>query len=262
MEGGFLAPSRRGAHNANLFLVPDQTTAEEAYGEDNLKCTIKLITVAPELPGSLPLVSRLREGYGTVVSLGHSAADYDTGIAALDAGATALTHLFNAMNPFHHRNPGLAGCISSPQSPYYSVIADGIHLHPATLTTAYRADPERCILITDSIELAGLPDGVYPGHAQIPHPQRKTGDVVVIDGTDTLIGSCIGLDQCVRNLKRWSGCTLAEAVRCVTENVAEMMGERERGKLEVGRNADFVVLGDDGEVLQTWVRGDKVYERE
>lgn len=261
VEGGFLAPTRRGAHNADLFLVPNKTTAEEAYGQDNLKSVVKLITLAPELPGSLPLISHLREKYNTVVSLGHSAADYDTGTAALDAGAKALTHVFNAMNPFHHRHPGLAGCIASPKAPYYSVIADGIHLHPATLTTAYRANPARCVLITDSIELAGLPDGVHPGHAQIPHAQRKRGNEVTIDGTDTLIGSCIGLDECVRNLKRWSGCTLAEAVVCVTENVAEMMGERRRGKLEIGRTADFVVLDDDGEVLQTWVEGVKVYER-
>ena len=102
---------------------------------------------------------------------------------------------------------------------------------------------------------------MYPGHAQIPHRQRKRGNEVVIEGTETLIGSCIGLDECVRNLKGWSGCSLAEAVRCVTENAAGMMGERERGKLEVGRRADFVVLGDGGEVLQTWVGGVKVYER-
>ncbi len=261
VEGGFLAPSKRGAHNADLFLSPDTNSPEDVYGEDNLKSNIKLVTLAPELPESLPLISRLTKDYGVVVSLGHSAADYDTGILGLNAGATALTHVFNAMNPFHHRKPGLAGLISSPSAPYYSVIPDGIHLHPATLTTAYRANPEKCILITDSIEMAGLPDGVYPGHAQIPHSQRKKGNEVTIDGTGTLIGSCIGLDECVRNLKKWSGCTLAEAVRCVTENVADMMGQKERGKLEVGRRADFVVLDDDGEILQTWMKGIKVHER-
>ncbi|KAI9873072.1 MAG: hypothetical protein M1830_000862, partial [Pleopsidium flavum] len=261
VEGPFLAPSKRGAHNADLFLRPDTHSPEYVYGEHNLKSNIKLATLAPEFSGSFRLISSLTKDYGIVVSLGHSAADYDIGVSGINAGASALTHVFNAMNPFHHRKPGLAGLISSPSAPYYSVIPDGIHLHPATLTTAYRANPEKCILITDSIEMAGLPDGVYPGHAQIAHSQRKRGNEVTIDGTDTLIGSCIGLDECVRNLNKWSGCTLAEAVRCVTENIADMMGEQERGKLEVGRRADFVVLDDDGEVLQTWIKGIKVYER-
>ena len=121
------------------------------------------------------------------------------------------------MEPFNHRSPGLAGLISSPQKPYYSMIADGIHLHPAVVSMAFRANPERCILITDSVEMAGKPDGVYPGHAQVPHVQKKVGNKVTIDGTDTLIGSCIGLDECVRNLVSYSGCSLAEAIRCVTE---------------------------------------------
>lgn len=261
MEGGFLAPSRRGAHNADLFLLPDRIPPEEAYGARNLESSVKLVTVAPELPGAASLISKLTHTYGNVVSLGHSAASYEEGTAALEAGATALTHVFNAMNPFHHRRPGLAGCVSSSHAPYYSVIADGIHLHPAALTTAYRADPARCILITDSIELAGLPDGVYPGHAQIPQAQRKAGNQVTIEGTDTLIGSCIGLDECVKNLTAWSGCSLADAVRCVTENVAGLMGESSRGKLEVGRTADFVILNEVGEVLETWVRGVKLYGR-
>lgn len=167
------------------------------------------------------------------------------------------------MPPLHHREPGLAGLISGPEAeaPYYSLIADGIHLHPATAALAFRANPRRAILITDAIELAGLDDGVYPGHAQIPHAQRKDGNRVTIDGTDTLIGSCCSLDECVRNLVKFSGCELAEAVRCVTENVADLMGvEGERGRLKEGCRADFVVLSDEGEVLQTWVGAQMVWD--
>lgn len=239
---------------------PAESTAGGVFGASNLP-HIKMITLAPELPGASALIRDLSANHDMVVSLGHSAATYEVGIGALQAGATALTHVFNAMAPLNHRLPGLAGLISSPEAPYYSIIPDGIHLHPATVALAYRANPEKCILITDSIEMAGMPDGLYPGHAQIPFPQRKLGNKVTIDGTDTLIGSCIPLDECVRKLCRFSGCTLAEAVRCVTENVAGLMGLEDRGVLEVGRRADFVILDEEGFVQSTWIGGRMVFAK-
>ncbi|KAI4114993.1 MAG: hypothetical protein LQ345_004317, partial [Seirophora villosa] len=254
-EGPFLNASKKGAHNASLMQNPSESSISGTYGPSTT--SIKLLTLAPELPSSTALTAALtRPSNNFRVSLGHSAASYATGLVALRAGATCLTHVFNAMEPLHHRTPGLAGLIASSPTqeenpPYFSLIADGIHLHPATLTLAFRANPARCILITDSIEVAGLPDGLHPGNAQVAHPQRKVGSRVTIEGTDTLIGSCCGIDECVGNLAAWSGCTVAEAVRCVTENVAAMMGLLgERGVLEVGRKADFVVLGEEGVVVQ------------
>jgi N-acetylglucosamine-6-phosphate deacetylase len=123
---------------------------------------------------------------------------------------------------------------------------------------AYRSSPSHCILITDSIELSGLPDGVHPGHAQIPFNQVKAGNKVTIEGTETLIGTCIGLDECVRNLMQWANIKVEEAVMCVTENVADAMGLEDRGKLEVGKRADFVVLKEDGTVRETWILGKRV----
>ena len=240
-------------------MSPTSTSPESLYGSENLTSTLKLITLAPELPGSVALVGHLRENYpDIVISLGHSSATYEQGLATLDIGATALTHVFNAMAPLHHREPGLAGLTASGRC-FYSVIPDGIHLHPATLAMAFRTDPAKCILITDSIELAGLPDGVHPGHGQIPSPQRKVGNRVTIEGTDTLIGSCCTLDECVRNMVGMTGCTLAEAVRCVTENIAAMMGESKRGMLEFGRRADFVILDNQGNVRETWMGGQKIW---
>lgn len=128
------------------------------------------------------------------------------------------------------------------------------------MAVAYRSSPSHCILITDSIELSGLSDGIYPGHAQVPFNQLKEGNKVTIEGTDTLIGTCIGLDECVRNLMAWADVPVERAVRCVTENVASAMGLEDRGKLEVGRRGDFVVLRDNGSVQQTWVLGKKVYD--
>jgi N-acetylglucosamine-6-phosphate deacetylase len=259
VEGPFLAPSKKGAHDAGNMHIPSSASLEAIYGKDNLSDSIKVLTMAPELPGALSHVKTLTKDYGIRVSMGHSAATHIQGMAGMKAGASLLTHTFNAMNPLHHREPGLAGLISDPNPPYFSIIADSIHLHPRIVGIAYRASPSHCILITDSIELSGLPDGIHPGHAQIPFNQKKEGNKVTIEGTDTLIGTCIGLDECVRNLMAWVGLRIEEAVRCVSENVVEAMGVRDRGKLEVGRRGDFVLLGEDGGVRETWVLGKKVY---
>jgi len=228
------------------------------------------VTLAPELPGTEGLIRDLTSK-GIRVSLGHSAASYSQGLAAVKAGASCLTHTLNAMAPLHHRDPGLAGLINAApstiaNSPYFSIIPDGNHLHPSVASMLFRANPSKCILTTDSIELAGLPDGTYPGHSQIPFQQTKKTTPggygrVVIEGTDTLIGGCASLQECVQNLMQWSGCDVAEAVRCVTENVADLMGDRTRGKLESGRRADLVVLDDEANVLQTWISGKMVWEK-
>ncbi|KAK4548014.1 hypothetical protein LTR36_010734 [Oleoguttula mirabilis] len=264
-EGPYLHPSKKGAHNASLFHQP-ATPPVEVYGDVSLSNDIlKLVTLAPELEGTEHLVSDLTSK-GIKVSLGHSSATYDQGLAAVRAGATCLTHTLNAMAPLHHRDPGLAGLVTAApstrsNSPYFSIIPDGNHLHPSVATMLLRANPSKCIVITDSIELAGLPDGTYPGHAQIPHKQTKAGSRVTIEDTETLVGGCASLAYCVKNLMEWSGCSIAEAVQCVTQNVADFIGDGHRGKLEAGRKADFVILDDEGNVLQTWVGGRKVWER-
>jgi N-acetylglucosamine-6-phosphate deacetylase len=277
VEGPFLAPSKKGAHDAANMHSPASSTLEDIYGEDNLRDSIKVLTLAPELPGALGHIDKLTKEYGVRVSMGHSAADYQQGKEGMKAGANLITHTFNAMNPLHHRDPGLPGTesslvvrmrcttdvlnlglLSDPAPPYFSLIADAIHLHPRVVGIAYRSSPSHCILITDSIELSGLPDGIYPGHAQIPFNQLKEGNKVTIENTNTLIGTCIGLDECVKNLMAWADIPVQEAVRCVTENVADAMGLKDRGKLEVARRGDFVVLGDDRMVRETWILGKKI----
>ncbi|EPE35262.1 Metallo-dependent hydrolase [Glarea lozoyensis ATCC 20868] len=259
VEGPFLAPSKKGAHDAANMHIPANSSLEEIYGEENLKQSIKIVTMAPELPGAVEFMKTLRSKHDIQISMGHSAANYDQGLAGMEAGASLLTHCFNAMNPLHHRDPGLVGLLSDPNPPYFSLIADAIHLHPRVVAMAYRSSPKHCILITDSIELSGLPDGLHPGHAQIPFNQLKTGNKVTIENTDTLIGTCIGLDECVRNLMAWAAIPLAAAVQCVTENVADAMGLGDRGRLEVGRRADLLVLSEEGTVRETWVGGRKVF---
>ncbi|KAH7399004.1 hypothetical protein DE146DRAFT_514910 [Phaeosphaeria sp. MPI-PUGE-AT-0046c] len=267
VEGPYLHPTKKGAHNASLFSSCS-TDPTSIYGTSNLQDAVKLVTLAPELPDSDALIKSLT-AKGIKVSMGHSTATYEQGLSGLNAGATCLTHTLNAMPAFASRTPGLAGLVTLPVShkpapPYYTIIADGQHLHPSTVSLLHRSNPKRAITITDSIELASLPDGTYQGHSQIPFEQTKAGDRATIAGTDTLIGGCIPLQQSVRNLMAWSGCGIAEAVGTVTENVAGLMGidgEGGRGVLKEGRRADLTVLNEEGEVLQTWVAGVKVYDK-
>ncbi|PSN68984.1 Metallo-dependent hydrolase [Corynespora cassiicola Philippines] len=267
-EGPYLHPDRKGAHNASLFQSC-ATDPSSIYGSSNISNTVKLVTLAPELQNSSSLIQSLTSS-GIKVSLGHSTATYEQGLAGLKAGATGLTHTLNCMPSFASRAPGLAGLISLPEKhkpapPYYTIIADGEHLHPNTVSLLHRANPRRAILVTDSIELASLPDGTYPGHSQIPFEQTKSGTRATIAGTDTLIGGCIPLQQSVRNLMEWSGCGIADAVGAVTENVAGLMGidgQGGRGVLREGRRADLCVLNEKGEVLQTWVAGNKIWDKE
>jgi N-acetylglucosamine-6-phosphate deacetylase len=268
VEGPYLHPTKKGAHNASLFQACS-TDPNSIYGASNLQDAVKLVTLAPELPDSSSLINTLTT-QGIKVSMGHSTATYEEGLLGLNAGATCLTHTLNAMPALTSRAPGLAGLLSLPKThdpspPYYTIIADGQHLHPATVSLLHRADPKRSITITDSIELASLPDGTYPGHSQIPFEQTKAGHRATIAGTDTLIGGCIPLQQSVRNLMEWSGCGIAEAVGTVTENVASFMridGNGGRGVLREGRRADLTVLSEEGDVLQTWVGGTKVWDKE
>ena len=264
VEGPYLSSAKKGAHNDEYFVKAEEMSPEKVYGEENLDLdegSTKMITLAPELPGTVALIGHLQEEYPQIViSMGHSAATYEDGMAAIQVGARMMTHTFNAMAPLSHRQPGLAGFMAGGRV-WYSVIPDGIHLHPSVLALALRANPSRCILVTDSIELAGLPDGVHEGHGQIGGKQRKEGNKVTLEGTDTLVGSCIRLDECVRNMVEYTACGLAEAVRCVTENVADMSGESKRGMLEPGRRADFVVLSEKGVVEETWMEGTRVWRK-
>jgi len=266
-EGPFLNSSMKSAHNASLFHICN-TSPSTIYGASNLRDSIRLVTLAPELTHADTLI-KLLVAQGIKVSMGHSVATYEQGLAGMQAGATGLTHTLNAMPPFSSRQPGLAGLVALPRAlksaPYYTIIADGEHLHPSTVNLLYRSNPKRSILVSDSIELASLDDGTYPGHSQIPFEQVQCDGRATIKGNDTLIAGCIPLQASIRNLMHWSGCGIAEAVVTVTENVAAFMGidgEGGRGVLKEGRRADLTVLSEQGEVLQTWVSGRKVWDRD
>lgn len=214
VEGPFINPSKNGVHNpAVLRTASTISDLEDMYGASNItpspsstsacpeSCPeppipVKMITVAPELGAMIPSLIPSLTSRGIIVSIGHSEATYEEASAAVAAGASMITHLFNAMRPLHHRNPGIFGVLGvAPENeretkrPYFGVIADGIHLHPATVKIAWHAHPEGLVLVTDAMHLVGLPDGRYAWrNGEGEDYIVKEGDVLRLDGSETIAG--------------------------------------------------------------------------
>ena len=277
-EGPFIATSKCGIHSPSVLLQSATNgfrDFEACYGASNLTPTtpnlkppIAMITAAPELPGIASAIPEIASR-GIRFALGHTEATYETATTALQSGATMLTHLFNAMRPLHHRNPGPFGTLgkaSGAERPYFGIIADGIHLHPTTVKIAWNAHPDGFILVTDAMKTLGLPDGLYDW----TNGDRwcKVGPKLTREGTETLAGSCATLGECVENFWRWSGAGVPEIVRAVTATPAEMLGlTGVKGTLAEGADADLVVLDarDEGGrktvgVEQVWKFGVKVHD--
>lgn len=171
---------------------------EDCYGLENINpaaaggtIPIKMITAAPEVGQMLNIIPELRSRDITY-SIGHSEATYEEASDAVAAGATMITHLFNAMRPLHHRNPGIFGVLGIAESlprPYFGIIADGIHLHPTTIKIAFNAHPDGFILVTDAMHMVGLPDGSYQfTNGEIVNNLVKVGSKLILEGSDTLAG--------------------------------------------------------------------------
>ncbi|WP_022879968.1 N-acetylglucosamine-6-phosphate deacetylase [Microbacterium sp. B19] len=191
LEGPFLAPGRRGAHDPGSLLTPTLEAVRTLLAAGN--GILRQITLAPELPGALAAVRAFTDA-GVVVAVGHTEADYATAGAAFDHGARLLTHAFNAMPGLHHRDPGPVGAALERDEVVLELIADGVHVHPALIRTLFAAAPGRVALVTDAMAATGLGDGVYAlGELTV----EVTGDRPVLRGTDTLAGSTLTLDRAV-----------------------------------------------------------------
>ena len=244
LEGPFLNPARAGAHDPRHLLVPDSAVFDrfcEAAGG-----TLRVMTVAPELPGGLDLVRRAVAA-GVVVALGHSDADHAEATAAFAAGAGLVTHLFNGMRPWHHRDPGLAGAALARQGIICEVINDGIHLHDATAGIAFAAaGPARVALVTDAVAAAGAGDGTFRlGSA----PVSVLDGAVRLSDTETLAGSTLTMDASLRRAVRELGLPMTVACQATSTTPAQVLGIDDRvGSVATGQEADLVVLSDDLEV--------------
>lgn len=198
-EGPFLNPGKHGIHNVEVlreaYTFED---LEDMYGAENINpelsrgpLPVRMVTAAPELGNMTQLIPAL-QSRGVIFSMGHSEATYEEASAAVAAGTTMITHLFNAMRPLHHRNPGIFGVLGHAESlprPYFGIISDGIHLHPTTVKIAYNAHPDGFILVTDAMHMVGLPDGRYPWtNGEGEHFIIKKGFVLTLEGTDSIAG--------------------------------------------------------------------------
>ncbi|WP_370591307.1 N-acetylglucosamine-6-phosphate deacetylase [Saccharopolyspora montiporae] len=253
LEGPFLAARRCGAHDPALLRAPDAGTAQDLL--DAGRGTIRMVTLAPELPGALEAV-RLLTGSGVLAALGHTDAAHDDVRAAVDAGASVATHLFNGMPPLHHREPGPVGALLSDERVTAELICDLVHLHPSVVRLAAdAAGPERIVLVTDAISAAAAPDGQYLlGDRPVT---ARDGQARLADGS--LAGSTLTMDAAVRNLVRECGATITDAVAAASANPARLLGLDDRiGRIAPGMSADLVVLDRELEVVGVLVGGEPV----
>jgi N-acetylglucosamine-6-phosphate deacetylase len=237
LEGPFISPARKGAHNPRFIVAPADVPRDDL---EPLLDGLRLITVAPELPGAIELIARLRVR-DVVCSLGHSAATVEEARAGYASGAMTTTHLFNAMSGVDHHHPGLAVAALTDDGACVELIADGQHVDPSLWPLIRRAKPpDRLLLVSDAVPLAGMGDGrATMGGLEV----EVRGDRCTLVAGGALAGSVIALDSAVRNLAR-EGWPLPEAVAAASANPAALLGLGDRGRIAVGLRADLVELDD------------------
>lgn len=249
MEGPFISPSKKGAQAAENIMHCDYEyfcQLQEAAGG-----LIKLVDIAPEEPGAMEFIDEVKGK--VVVSLAHTAADYDTAREAIEHGASHATHLYNAMPPMNHRNPGVIGAVRDSSECHVELICDGVHIHPSVIRATYAMfGAERIILISDSMRATGLEDGEYTLGGQ---PVKVRGNLATLhDGT--IAGSATNLMDCLRFAVREAGIPLETAVMCATANPAREIGIfDEVGSITAGKRADFILLNQNLEIVRVYIDG-------
>lgn len=253
LEGPFLSEQRCGAHDPALLRCPDTRTVQDLLEAG--RGAIGMVTLAPELPGALDAV-RLLADSGVIAAVGHTDATHDDVLAAVRAGATVATHLFNGMRPLHHREPGPIGELLADERITVELICDLVHLHPSVVRlTADAAGPDRIALVTDAISAAAAPDGRY-FLGELP-VTASDGQARLDDGS--LAGSTLTMDEAVRNMVLQCGATISDAVTAASTVPARLLGLHERiGRIEPGMAADLVVLDDALQVVAVLVGGEPV----
>lgn len=252
LEGPFFHYDKRGAQAAENLAIPDFSMFQRLWEASGGR--ISVLALAPELEGARGVISQAKSS--CAVSLGHSTSDYNTATAAYQAGATLATHLFNGMMPLGHRAPGLIGAAFDAGA-YVELICDGLHIHPSVVRMCHQLFGKKLCLISDSLRCAGMPDGDYQLGGQ--PIVMKEGKATLLDGT--LAGSSIGLLQGVRNLISF-GIPAEDAFYAASTAPAHALGQEDSiGSLSMGCWADFLVLDQAFNLIETYVNGQKVYER-
>lgn len=252
LEGPFLDPGHKGAHDEMLLRPP--TIDAVARLLEAGRGTVRQVTLAPELPGGLDAV-RAVVASGAAAAVGHTAADSDAAAAAFDAGATILTHAFNAMPGLHHRHPGPVGAATADPRVTLEVIADGVHLASEIVRIAFAGAPDRVALVTDAMAAAGASDGRYDlGALEVD----VVGGVARLAAGGAIAGSTLTQDAALRNAVA-AGVALEDAVAALTTTPARAIGRHDLGTLEPGRFADAVLMTRDLSVRAVWVSGERVH---
>lgn len=254
MEGPFISYEKKGAQNPEFIHRPDADMffrlQEAANG------LIKLVDIAPEVDGAMECIEKIADSVH--VSIAHTMSDYEIATAAFDKGADHVTHLYNAMQPFHHRKPGVIGAAADCEKVYVELIGDGVHSEPATVRTTLKMfGDDRLVFISDSMEACGMPDGEYELGGQ---PVTVRGNLATLhDGT--IAGSATNLMDCVRVVVKKMNVPFATAIKCAAVNSAKSIGVYDKfGSLEKGKVANVVILDEDLNLKYVIKNGEVVYK--
>lgn len=245
MEGPFINPQYKGAQNEAYILAPD---ADKILPFADV---IKVLTLAPKMPGALGCIRTLKQKTNIALSMGHTGASFEEAMAGVEAGITRTTHLFNAMTQLVHRQPGVVGA-SLSSDVYTELIADTFHVSKGIYPFLTKTKKDRLVLITDALRSAGMPDGEY----------ENGGQTFVLKGIEcrlkdgTIAGSVLRLNQAVRNLRDYGNIPMYEAVRAASLSAAESADiAGHKGSLTPGKDADIVIMDQDCNIRKTFVKG-------
>ncbi|MBQ4641794.1 MAG: N-acetylglucosamine-6-phosphate deacetylase [Oscillospiraceae bacterium] len=250
MEGPFFSEKKKGAQNGAYLRTPDFAAFKQLF--DSCGGLVTIADLAPELPGAAEFTEKASEI--CTVSVAHTDASYEDAKATFDAGATHLTHLFNAMPSIHHRKPGVIGAASENEQVQAELICDGLHVHPSSVRMAFRLFPGRIVLVSDALRCCGMPDGEYELGGQMATLQG--GIAKLADGT--IAGAATNLYEGMKNAVRF-GISKEEAILSATLHPAKALGcQQEVGSIAPGKRADFVVCDEELNRIQVWIAGEQV----
>ena len=252
LEGPFLASAYKGAMPESLLRTGDAALFQRY--QDAAGGAVRYLTVAPEVEGVADMIAQISDQ--VTVAIGHSGADYETAIRAIDAGARACTHTFNAMGLFHQHRPSIMGAVLE-RPVFCEAICDGRHLHPGTVRLLLACKGwDKVVAVTDSIQAAGLPDGQYK--LGVNDVVVRDGDAVLAD-TGVRAGSTLTTGQALKNLVRFTGESVERVLPLLTSNPARLLGLKGKGSIAPGMDADLVVLNETLDVCITYVAGQSVW---
>ena len=250
MEGPYFSEKKKGAQNAEYLKNPDFTGFKKLY--DDCGGLISLIDLAPELPGAIDFTKKAKNF--CTVSIAHTDATYEEAKTVIDAGATHLTHLFNAMPPIHHRKPGVIGAAAENDNVTAELICDGFHVHPSSIRMAFKLFPGRICIISDSLKCTGMPDGQYSFGGQTI--ELKNNEARLLDGT--IAGSVATLYQCMLNAINY-GIDKNDVIKAVTIIPAREIRMNDKiGSIENGKFADFIICDEKLNLKRVFIEGKEI----